>query len=191
MTASVVDVSYQFVYDLYYRVRHACLESETYRLEFLEWVKAGVAYNTCGVKDPTRKISYFGNLYRQLKLGVQTVPHADLQEAVVKYYEDLFQLYQDHLEAQLKKAGRQKNLDFLEPANLVLLPSFTSVPEISNMLEVVSVQLDTYECKDIVAFRQKMSTIYASEGTPLFRCMSMLFDYGVCRSGDGVILEVR
>lgn len=191
MTSTVVDVTYQFVYDLYYRVRHACLESEIYRLEFLEWVKAGLAYNTRGVKDPTRKIAYFGELYHQLRQGVTLMSKADLQEAVIKYYDDLFQLYQDHLEAQLKKAGHQKNLDFLEPASLVLLPSFTTVPEIKTVLDVVDIQLDCYECKDIEAFRQKMATIYATEGTSLFRCMGLLFDYGVYQGGDGVILEVR
>lgn len=191
MTGVVRDVDYQYVYDLYYRVKHACLESEIYRLDFLEWVKAGIAYNTRGIKDPTRKIAYFGQLYRKIQGGVSNMSKSDLREAVIKYYDDLFQLYQDHLEAQLREAGRQRVADILEPRLLVLLPSFANTPDICDMLDTVEVSLVNYECQHIEELRQKMATIYAIEDSLLFRSMGLLFDYGVYNGGDGVILEVR
>lgn len=191
MTQLIVEVGYQYVYDLYYRVRHARLESEIYRMEFLDWIKAGIAYNTLGVNEPSRKVSYFVKLYKILETGVQNASSRELRTAVMRFYEDLFQLYQDHLLAQLQIAHKRGKSTSTEPSNLILLPSFAKTPELYDVLPSEDVVLKEYEGHNIEELRRRMSTVYAVQGSPLFRCMSLLFDYGVRGEGDGTLLGVK
>lgn len=191
MTQVIVDVEFQHLYDLCYRVRHAKLANTVYRIDFYEWVKAGVAYNIRGTKDPKRKISYFAHLYELISAMRCEITDEELRTAVCLYYEDFFQLYQEHLTAQLKIAQKRVNRTSLEPSDLVLLPTFDSVPVVRSRLETVSLEFQQYECKHLVELQQKMATIYASEASSVFKCMAVYYDYGVRREGGGVILEVR
>lgn len=191
MTGSAIDVYYPFVYDLHYRVKHACLGNEIFRIDFVDWIKAGVAYNTRGLQNPKRKVAYFAELYRIiLNRSDISSQSAALQTAVTRFYEDLFQLYQDHLVAQLKHSGKRAKSGNTEPDNLILLPSFEQIPELMSVLEQEQITLLEYDCKNLVEFKQAMATIYAVQGTPIFRCMSLMYDYGICKCGNGVILEV-
>lgn len=191
MNNAIVEVDYQYVNDLYFRVRHACLESEIYRLDFWDWVRAGVAFNVRGTTEPSRKVAYFVELYKMLEAVSLEGERSELQAAVMRYYEDLFQLYQDHLVAQLQIAYRSKKNESVEPNNLILLPSFDKTPFLREVLPSEDVSLADYDCQNIDKFRKSMATVYATEGSLLFRCMSMLFDYGVQGVGDGILLGVK
>lgn len=188
---NIVEVEFQYVSDLYFRVRHARLESEVYRLEFIDWVKAGIAYNVRGITEPSRRVAYFAELYGTL--GTQNLAKRveDIRTAVKKYYEDLFQIYQDHLLAQLQIAHKLSKNSGTEPDNLILVPSFKKTPEVTNILPHEEVALLHYSCKNLDELKRRMSTLYAVEGSPLFCCMALMFDYGVKGVGDGVILEVK
>lgn len=191
MSGIIVDVSYPYVYDLYYRVRHACLEYETYRLDFLDWVKAGIAYNVRGVEDPNRKVSYFGQLYSVIQQGDIERDLNIYKTAVVRFYEDIFQLYQDHLVSQLKAARTRNESGATEPSNLILLPSFKSMPKLYDFLPIIEIVYKEYVCQDRLDFQRHMSTIYAAESSDLFKMMSLVFDYGYRGKDGGVILEVK
>lgn len=186
----VVKVSYPYVYDLYYRTRNGLLENEIYAIDFLDWVKAGVAYNILGVKNPGRKIAYFADLYTLILDNKFSEKRFTFQTAVMNFYEDLFQLYQDHLVAQMKLMAGKGRPNTTAPGNLILLPSFEKILALATILPVIPVELEKYECKNTDAFRQRMATIYAEEGTTLYRGMALMFDYGVCREGSGPLLGV-
>ena len=181
MTHTIVDVPFPFVYDLYYRTRNALLESEVYRIDFMDWVSAGVAFNTLGSKDPRRKVAYFGKLYdliegRALEANVEV-----FRVAVMRFYEDLYKLYNDHLLAQLKFAKRQRDVETAEPASLILIPCFVQVPDLYEILPSQDIEIVTYECKYPGELREDMSTIYAVEGTTLYRGMGLVFQKGYAR----------
>lgn len=186
---NIIDVTYPYVYDLYYRVRHARLENTVYRIDFWDWVKAGVAFNIRG-QDPSRKIAYFVELHEQIQSGDFMRYRYALQLAAQRFYEDLFLLYQDHLVAQLKIAQRQDQIT-LDPDELILLPSFDSTPGISDVLDVVHVEAMRYKSLHLDELQHKMATIYATEGSAVFQFMALYFDYGIKTTDPGVILEVQ
>lgn len=190
MSDAVVNVEYPYVYDLFYRVRNACLESEAYQIEFLDWVKAGIAYNTRSKQDPKRKISYFGELYRILQTKAENDAKQVIRDAVMNYYEDLFQLYQDHLRAQLKRVKERDKGSVVMADNLLLIPSFEKSMSFSVFMPVQHITISEYECENLKDLHDTLSTIYVAERSPLLRCMGMLFDYGVRRKENGVLLEV-
>lgn len=184
-------VGYQYVYDLYYRVRQACLTYDVYQLDFLDWIKAGLAFNALGVRDISRRPSYFGRLYKAVISDIYSISESDWREAVLKYYEDIFQLYQDHLLAQLQIASRRKGGDFTSPKELLIVPSFEKLPEIMTILQREVVVIDEYVCKNTDELLQVASTVYLTEDSLLFKGMSLMFDYGVKRYKDGIALEVK
>ena len=59
----VIRVNHKQVYDLVFRARNVRLSAALYVLDFLDWIKAGVAFNTRGFENPSRKIAYFAELY--------------------------------------------------------------------------------------------------------------------------------
>lgn len=191
MTQSIVDVTFPFIYDFYYRTRNACLECEAYRIDFYDWVSAGIAFNTLGAKDPRRRVAYFGKIFDILDSAQISENVTALRTAIVRFYEDLYHLYDDHLVAQLKSAKSREKSETVEPKSLIILPSFSQVPQLLDFIPSRDVVLDTYECKHLEALREDMSTIYAVEGTPLFRGMSLMYDYGMKSEEDGIILGVK
>lgn len=191
MTGTINRVAFPYIYDLYYRVRHAHLECEVYSLDFLDWVKAGVAFNVRGIEDPQRSVAYFGELYRTIKARAFENNVMLFRKALTVFYEDLFLLYNDHLSAQLKRAHNNGGAGVTSPQSLVLLPSFEQIPELFEILPAVDVILDEYCCENPELLQKNMASIYVQEGSALFRGMALYFDYGVCRRGDGVILGVK
>ena len=191
MIGTINHVAFPYIYDLYYRVRHGDLECEVYSVDFVDWVKAGVAYNVRGIEDPQRSVAYFGELYRDIKSRAYERDSRKFRKAVTVFYEDLFLLYNDHLSAQLKRAHNNGGRGVTSPQNLVLLPSFEQIPELMEFLPLVEVILDEYCCVNPDALQKSMASIYVQEHSQLFRGMALYFDYGVCRLGDGVILGVK
>lgn len=190
MTRAVVSVGYRYVYDLYYRTRRARLEHEAYSLEFLDWCKAGVAYNVLGKEEPGRKVAYFSNLYSHLSLDDYTASVDVLRQGVAAFYEDLFKLYQDHLTAQLKASKRRGSEYSLEPQNLILLPSFSKTPGVYDILPHKEIIVENYQCVNLDALRDKVATIYASEDSTLFKCMALYFDMSQAKQNEVALVGV-
>lgn len=182
MSSGVVDVGFPYLYDLYYRVRNGRLVNTFYRVDFLDWVKAGVAFNTRGLDTPKRSIAYFGEVYDALKnLDAENVPL--LERALISFYDDLFLLYQDYLSTQQDNA-KLRGQDF------VLFPSFKQIPELTEYFEVLTVGLASYEGKNLFAVKQRIPTIYVDENSLMFKGMLLLHDYSNDMTPPIPLLEV-
>lgn len=188
----MVRVSYDHVYDLYFRARNVKLEHVAYRVEFIDWVKAGVAFNARGIEVSTRKISYFGDLYEKL---VSTDDYAllieDLRVAVTRYYEDLFLLYQDHLAGVLNSAGKKGKAAKHLCENFVLLPSFRETPRMKEVLPEKEIDLNSYVPRNEDAMRTDMVQLFVRQESELYKCMAMYYDHSIKSDGNVVLLGVN
>lgn len=191
MNGGVVRVSYPHVYDLYFRVRNVKREHVAYRVEFIDWVKAGVAFNARGIEVSTRKIAYFGDLYEKL---VSTSDYNtiidDLRRAVTRYYEDLFLLYQDHLAGVLNSAGKKGKAARHLCENFVLLPSFRESPRIMDVLPTKKIVLNEYTPVHNEQMRIDMVHLFVDPEADLYKCMAMCYDHSIKSDGNVVLLEV-
>lgn len=189
--SKIVEVKYCFYSDFYYRINKAILKSEVYRLDFVDWVKAGIAFNTRSDKEPSRKILNFVNIYDAVYSGSSNASTLSiLRNAVMSYYEDIFQLYQCHLLAQLKIEYKRSKGTVIEPRNLVILPCFELCKDRLNFLSKLQVDMQKYESKYTNELMSTLSTIYVKSGSDTYRYMSLYFDYGCKREGNGILLEV-
>lgn len=192
MKSGVVRVSYGHVYDLYFRVRNVRLEHVAYRVEFIDWVKAGVAFNARGIETSTRKISYFGDLYNKLMSVDDYAGLTDeLRIAVTRYYEDLFLLYQNHLAGVLNSAGKKGRAAKHLCQNFVLLPSFLDTPQISAVFPAKEVDLNNYLPLHEEALRADMVQLFVDPASELYKCMAMYYDHSIKSDGNVVLLGVN
>lgn len=189
MIDNICKVEFPYVYDMFYRAKHSGLEQGIYSLEFLDWVMAGMAYNAYEATNPARKIAYFAELYSLVKSRQYFNAKDKMCLAVIRFYEDLFKMYQLYLRSQLNPDMAKRGTR-LSPPDLIILPSFESTADLFDLLGVDTVSIGTYSSKYLEEFKNVLSTIYAEEDSVLFRCASMYYDYGVKRQGNGVILEV-
>lgn len=192
MTGGVVRVSYDCVYDLYFRVRNVKTEHTAYEIDFIDWVKAGVAFNVRGIEVSTRKISYFGDLYQKLvSVSDYSQLTEELKVAVTRYYEDLFLLYQDHLMGVRNAAGKKGRATVYLRENFVLLPSFKGVPKMQELFPRKEVDLRTYVPQNNDAMRVDMVHLYVQENSELYKCMAMYYDHSIKSDGNVVLLGVN
>ena len=190
MNMQVINVGYPYVYDMYFCIQHARLEHIVYQLDFMEWVKAGIAFNIKGVQDSKRRVSYFVSLYDIVERGDFEGCKQQLRTGIVRFYEDLYQMYQEHLKAQLKYTTRKKQ-NQTEPDALVIIPSFDSIRPLFDILPSKHIEFSSYECENLQLFKQNMATAYPKKDSLLFRSMSVYYDYGVQGMDNGILLEVK
>ena len=189
-------VSFKQVYDLVFRSRNARLNSTAYVLSFENWLKAGIAFNTRGFELSTRKISYFAMLYSILQesktLGPSRIKEEEslFREALRRYYEDIFDIYQDHLSSKQEEVSRKKQKAVPNFGELLILPSFDDAKVLYDVFKAERYSWDSYECMDSDAFLEAANSAYLTEGSGIFRCMSLMFDYGLGKGEQGVLLEV-
>lgn len=189
-------VMYKQVYDLCFRARNAKLKSRVYVLDFVDWVKAGVAFNTRGYDLSTRKISYFAKIYEFLSRAAEEGSSVIVEnrylfeEALAFYYEDIFAIYQDHLKSKNSEA-MQKLKQRPDFGDLLVLPCFEDVEFMYDVFEKRELNWETYECAYRSEFVENLNTAYLDPSTPLFACMAMMYDYGCRVSERGVLLEVK
>lgn len=193
----IVRVNFKQVYDLVFRARNAKLNSVAYVLDFRDWIKAGVAFNTRGFQLSTRKISYFAQLYELLQKGQREGTEVLLQqksvlsEALTYYYEDIYEIYQDHVRSKHAEAIQHRSRDVPNFGDLLVLPCFDGFPQVEEVFEKRIIPWDSYECKLKDDFAVDIASTYLKPDSPLARCMSLMFDYGRGRVEEGVILEVK
>ncbi len=191
MKSGVVRVSYPTLQDVYFRTRNLRLEHETYIVSFMTWVKGGIAFNVRGAELSTRKISYFGDLYNKLNTvqDYSTIA-AELGVAIMRYYEDFFSLYQDHLMAVLNTKDKKGKAVKSLYANLAYLPSFDDCPKLYEVFDVKSVTLSEYVPANPEALHNDMVMRYVEEDWRLYKCMAMYYDHSIKSDGTVVLLEV-
>lgn len=186
--SKVIRVNFKQAYDLVFRARNVRLSAAVYVLDFIDWIKAGVAFNTRGFENPSRKISYFAELY-QVVIEQQDRKEF-LSDALTKYYEDIFEIYQDHLRA--KQAAARQDIVKAVPVfeDLFVLPCFDSVPFLYDLFERKPVNGAEYKCIKATAFASAIASANVKSDSPLYKCMSLLYDYGTGCVERGKLLEV-
>lgn len=192
----VVHVGFKQVYDLVFRARNSQLNSTAFVLDFKDWVKAGVAFNTRGFEISTRKISYFAKLYLLLKQAEEEgsevlKPYVNmLSEALVFYYEDIFEIYQDHLKSKHAEARNSQSKSIPDLGELLILPCFDNSNILTGVFETKSYRWDEYECQNPDNFLLTVKSAYLKSKSSMFKCMSMMYDYGRIGINKGTLLEV-
>lgn len=184
----VIRVNHKQVYDLVFRARNVRLSAALYVLDFLDWIKAGVAFNTRGFENPSRKIAYFAELYSVVQ---EMRPAKEfLSEALTKYYEDIFEIYQDHLRA--KQAAARQDIVKAVPKfeDLFVVPCFDSVPFMFDLFETRTVHCRDYKCVKASALASAIASANVRSDSPLYKCMAVLYDYGTGCVEQGKLLEV-
>ena len=202
-------IMYKQVYDLVFRARNAKLNSAAYTLEFGEWVRAGIAYNTRGYDLPTRKIAFFASIY-EVMIQCQNCTEEEatavvvsnsrlLSEAIHYYYEDILDVYQDHLrsvhythlvkKAQFQRERRSRVVpDF---GNLIVLPSFDDFPALKSVFPTEVVDADTYECRDPSGFLNIIASTLVKKDSCLYRCASLVYDFSITDVKNIMLAEVK
>lgn len=193
----VVRVSFKQVYDLVFRARSSKLNSVAYVLDFYDWIKAGIAFNTRGFQLGTRKISYFVKLYDVLQLCKTDGPEVlegkrkMFEEALSFYYDDIYEIYQDHLRSKHEEAAQRQSRSVPDFGELLILPCFDGTPVMREVFERRVYLWNEYTCKRRNDFIEDVSTVYLNSDSSLFKCMSMMYDYGRGCVERGVLLEVK
>lgn len=193
----VVRVSFRQVYDLVFRARSSKLNSTAYVLDFYDWVKAGVAFNTRGFQLGTRKISYFARLYNILSECKVEGPiplqnnRRFFEDALAFYYEDIYEIYQDHLKSRHEEATQRQARAIPDFGELLVLPSFDCVPTMYDVFERRIFNWNEYECQNRDGFIESLSTVYLNSDSSLFKCMSLMYDYGREVIDRGILLGVK
>ena len=89
----ILNVNYHWYYDLVFRTKYNFLVPCLYIIDFLDYVKAGIAYNTRSYEISSRKISFFATVYEHLCAQQYTT---EVASAIKYFYEDLFCLYKQY-----------------------------------------------------------------------------------------------
>lgn len=194
---NVIRMSFKQVYDLVFRARNAKLNSTAYVLEYRSWVKAGIAFNTRGFQLSTRKISYFARLYEVVEKAKLEGPkilqdnRPLLEQSLLYYYEDIYDIYQDHLRSKHLEAVQRRNHSLPDFGEVLILPCFDDTPELGQIFDVESFFWNQYDCKNREEFVEDLPTVYLDPESSLFKCASLMYDYGKRCVSRGVLLEVK
>ena len=204
-------VAYKQVYDLVFKSRNAKLNSVAYTLDYLDWVKAGIAFNTRGFQVESRKISVFVGLYNALLALEAELAKAEpadpavvekykkiLGESLPYFYQDIFEIYQDHLISKAEVAGTQRASRGTGAApdfgQLIILPSFDYVPYFRELFDTVHTTWDGYDSPSSGVFDAKVkASIYLNRNQypGIYSCMLLMYDYSKTANGANTLLEVQ
>lgn len=132
-----MNVLFPTYYDLTMKAYRGELLPGVYRIDFLEYVKAGVAFNTRG-RDGEHTIDFYAKLLYALEGEVEE--EATLLNAGLKlFYNDLIYLYSRLVTAKYKQVG-----DVSKTAGEVkLVSSFEKVPRLLTVFEAKRIVLGT------------------------------------------------
>ncbi len=106
-------VNYHFYYDLVFRAKFCYLEPGVYTIDFLDYVMAGIAFNSRSYELSSRKISFFAQVYEDLLEAKNT----DIVHTAIQYfYEDIFDLYQKYLKSFKAEELKEENIVIIVPS---------------------------------------------------------------------------
>ena len=117
----IYSVDYHFYYDLVFRAKFCYLEPGVYTIDFLDYVMAGVAFNSRNFELSSRKISFFAHVVRT---------------AIKYFYEDIFDLYQKYLKSFKADEIKEENI-------VVIVPSWEKTPYLREHYESDTIGQDT------------------------------------------------
>ena len=118
-------VNYHIYYDLVFRAKFCYLKPGIYNIDFLDYVMAGIAFNSRSFELSSRKISFFAQVYQNL---VEAKNNEIVQTAICYFYEDIFDLYQKYL-----KSFNANEIP--EDGTVLIVPSWEKTPYLKEYYE--------------------------------------------------------
>lgn len=104
-------------------------------IDFLDYVMAGIAFNSRSYELSSRKISFFAQVYEDLLEAKNT----DVVNTAIKYfYEDIFDLYQKYLKSFKAEELKEENI-------VVILPSWEKTSYLKQHYESSTIGLSNEE----------------------------------------------
>ena len=122
----LLNVPYYHFYDLVFRCRYDFLVPAIYVIDFLDYVKAGIAYNAFSFKSADRKIAFFVKVLDAISL--EAYDSEIIRRAIRYFYEDIFSLYKDIMNNKGTKLLQDGSVQVvLKPAFAGCTKALTSV----------------------------------------------------------------
>lgn len=145
------NVNYHWYYDLVFRVKYNFLIPKIYVINFLDYIKAGIAYNTRSYELATRKIDFFVEVLQDIENEILS----DSVVTAIKYfYEDIFYLYKQYV-IHVDEKEIKNNL-------AAFLPSFEDNGFLRNamLLNVIDIQEYNADNEDNMLFEVGSKKVY-------------------------------
>lgn len=125
-------------YDFVFTTSQGQLKPGYYTIDFLEYIKAGVAFNASGRSRMTRKISAFAEVYLEIENAQREcrLPDKTIVGRFIQYfYQDLYDAYESQVAGSLIKFNKSDAaIDYLR--DLEIVPVFTSTQWVTGLFEV-------------------------------------------------------
>ena len=127
-------VNYHLYYDLVFRTKYNFLVPCVYVIDFFDYVKAGICYNTRGYEMSSRKIDFFVEVYNDLQSNKCT---PTVIRGLQYFYEDIFNLYSNYFNSAQS--------DKIESEYVAFIPEFKKVSFLYGLCQVETIDLQSYE----------------------------------------------
>ena len=170
-------VNYHWYYDLFFRTKYNFLVPFVYVIDFMDYVKANIAYNTRSYQLASRKISFFANVYKDLMAGEST---QDVRTAIKYFYEDIFNLYKQYFKTTPVESLTETYVGFF--------PEFRKVSFLYDTIGLHQVNISIYhkDNLDEMLFNIGSPSIYSC-GDKQIQTLSIAYD---CMMQSDLIYEV-
>lgn len=172
-----VIVTYQYYYDLLFRAIYGYLAPNEYDLDYLHYIKAGIAFNTKGKVDSSRKISFYAQVYRML-LGIETLNEVLIKDSIKIFYEDIYELYLQCVTSHIFTRFDSSNLIFIKP-------TWNSCSQMLSFLQKDEIVLSSYKPNDFDNLLLNLPNIDVSDNQLKF--IQAAYD---CTQNNDRVLEV-
>lgn len=164
----IARVGFGHYYSLMYMAKNNLLQSCDYVVDFREWVKAGVAYNTRAGESESRKVSSFAKLYKYLEERQDSASTRTVASALRMFYNDLFDLYEKYAESTLLpelRRGRRKSPEL--PADMTITPAFEEYMWMEDKFPLIDISMvpvkrrpELVLSKDCEKYEKRMLALY-------------------------------
>lgn len=170
-------VSYHWYYDLVFRTKYNFLVPFVYVIDFLDYVKAGIAFNTRSYEMSSRKISFYAAVLQDLNDGKFT---PTVQQAIRYFYEDIFSLYKNYF--------KNVSSDMAQSTYVCFIPAFEKVAFLYEKCSVSTLDLSTYQSEnmDDMLFCMGTPSVYSCSDKQI-RALSIAYD---CTKCNDILMEV-
>lgn len=171
------NVNYHLYYDLVFRTKYNFLVPFIYVIDFLDYVKAGICYNTRSYEMSSRKIDFFVKVYQDLQ-------NNNCTESVLRglqyFYEDIFYLYVNYF----------KNTEFekIKYEYVAFIPDFKKVSFLYDLCQTKVLDMQSYRSsnEDEILFSIGTPSVYFCTQEQV-RALSVAYD---CMLARNILMEV-
>lgn len=125
----------QYIYGLIYSAQSAKLKNYDYRVDFYDWVLAGVCCNSRGVINENLSLCYFVDILMTIRKSIYSDEDISNIEKFVKYfYDDIIRTMSEFIWSSNEK-GIKLDKTFMP----IITPHFDEIPNLSKYIPSKSV----------------------------------------------------